>query len=92
MAKRDREKAGSIRLRKKGHKILAVKVQKKKKPPANTITIVLGVIGLVSAIIPKEEDKGDSRKTLPAIIGILDQAYMGCAVYWHKEFIICLYL
>ena len=83
MAKRDREKAGSIRRRKKGHKILLLKF--KKKPPANTITIVLGVIGLVSGIIPKEEDKGDSRKTLPTVVGMRDQVYMGFTVYWYKK-------
>jgi hypothetical protein len=31
MAKRDREKAGSIRRRKKGHKILLLKFKKKEK-------------------------------------------------------------
>jgi hypothetical protein len=85
MAERDREEAGSRRRRKKGPKKPPAKVQKKKKSPAITFSIIMAVIVLIWAILPKEEDKGDSSKTVPAVVGILDQIYMGCTVYWYQK-------
>ena len=43
------------------------------------------MIVLIWAIIPKEDGKGESRKTVPAVEGILDEVYMGCTVYWYKK-------
>ena len=85
MAQRDREEAGSRRRRKKGPKKPPAKVQKKKKSPAVTLSIIVAVIVLIWAILPKEDDKGDSSKTVPAVVGILDQIYMGCTVYWYQK-------
>lgn len=85
MAQRDRDEAGSRRRRKKGPKKKPVKVQKKKKSPATTISIIVAVIVLIWAILPKEDDKGDSSKTVPAVVGMLDQIYMGCTVYWYQK-------
>jgi len=85
MAQKDREEAGSRRRRKKGPKKPPVKVQKKKKSPATTISIIVAVIVLIWAILPKDDDKGDSSKTVPAVVGILDQVYMGCTVYWYQK-------
>ena len=85
MAQRDREEAGSRRRRKKGSKKPPVKVQKKKKSPVVTFSIIVAVIVLIWAILPKEDDKGDSSKTVPAVVGILDQVYMGCTVYWYQK-------
>jgi hypothetical protein len=45
----------------------------------------VAVIVLIWAILPKEDDKGDSSKTVPAVVGILDQVYMGCTVYWYQK-------
>ena len=45
----------------------------------------MAVIVLIWAIIPKEDGKGESRKTVPAVEGILDQVYMGCTVYWYQK-------
>ena len=45
----------------------------------------MAVIVLVWAILPKEDGKGESSKTVPAVEGILDQVYMGCTVYWYKK-------
>ena len=85
MAQRDREEAGSRRRRKKGPKKPPAKVQKKKNSPAVTISIIVAVIVLIWAILPKEDDKGDSSKTVPAVVGILDQVYMGCTVIGIKR-------
>jgi hypothetical protein len=85
MAQKDREEAGSRRRRKKGPKKPPVKVQKKKKSPAVTFSIIAAVVILIWAILPKEDDKGDSSKTVPAVVGILDQVYMGCTVYWYQK-------
>ena len=84
MAKRDREKAGSRR-RTKRAKILLFKFKKRKNHQANTIAKIVGIIGLVWVITPKEEDKGDSRKTLPTVVVMRDQVYMGFIVYWYKK-------
>jgi hypothetical protein len=85
MAQRDREEEGSRRRRKKGSKKSPAKVQKKKKSPAVTFSIIMAVIVLIWAILPEGDDKGDSSKTVPAVVGILDQIYMGCTVYWYQK-------
>ena len=43
------------------------------------------MIVLIWAILPKEDGKGDSSKTVPAVLGILDQFDMGCTVYWYQK-------
>jgi len=45
----------------------------------------VAVIVLIWAILPKEDGKGDSSKTVPAVLGILDQFDMGCTVYWYQK-------
>jgi hypothetical protein len=45
----------------------------------------VAVIVLIWAILPKEDGKGESRKTVPAVEGILDQLCMGCTVYWYQK-------
>jgi hypothetical protein len=85
MAQKDREETGSRRRRKKGPKKPPAKVPKKKKSPAVTFSIIAAVVVLIWAILPKEDNKGDSSKTVPAVVGILDQVYMGCTVYWYQK-------
>jgi hypothetical protein len=45
----------------------------------------VAVIFLVWTILPKEDSKGESSKTVPAVEGILDQVYMDCKVYWYQK-------
>jgi amino acid transporter len=85
MAQRDREEGVSRTRRKKGPKKPPVKAPKTKKSPATILSIIVAVIFLIWAILPKESDKGDSSKAVPAVLGILDQVYMGCTVYWYQK-------
>jgi hypothetical protein len=45
----------------------------------------VALIVLVWTILPKEDGKGESSKTLPAVEGKLDQVYMGCKVYRYQK-------
>ena len=45
----------------------------------------MALIVLIWAILPKEDGKGKSSKTVPAVEGILNQVYMGCTVYWFQK-------
>ena len=84
MAKIDREEAGSRRRRKKDQKNLLPKFPKnKKKSRVTHLSIIVTVIVLIWAILPKKDCKGDISKTVPAVLGIRDQFDMGCTVYWY---------
>ena len=86
MARKDREETGSRRRRKKSTKKPPAKTPKqKKKSSSTTLAIVVAVVILIWAVFPKEENKGDSSVAVPAIVGILDQIYMGCSVYWYQK-------
>ncbi len=37
------------------------------------------------AVLLKEDDKVPSGKIAPAIIGALDQVYLGCTVFWFNQ-------
>lgn len=37
------------------------------------------------AVLIKEDDKVPSGKIAPAIVGALDQVYLGCTVFWFNQ-------
>ncbi len=85
MARKDREETPKRR-RKKKPKSPPVKAPvKKKKSPLVTISVVVAAVALTWAAFPKDDNKADSSKTVPSIVGVLDQIYLGCTVYWYQR-------
>lgn len=85
MARKDREEAPKRR-RKKKPKAPPVKAPvKKKKSPLPTLFVIVGAVALIWAAMPNDDNKADSSKTVPSIVGVLDQIYLGCTVYWYQK-------
>ncbi len=85
MARKDREEETPRRRRKKKPKTPPVKAPVKKNSPLVTISIIISVITLTWAALPKDDEQADSGKTVPSIVGVLDQIYLGCTVYWYQK-------
>jgi len=84
MARKDEETPR--RRRKKKPKAPPVKAPvKKKNSSLVTISVIVAGLALTWAAFPKDEDKADTNKIVPSIIGILDQIYLGCTVYWYQK-------
>lgn len=58
---------------------------KKKSSPAITIVAVLAVMIISWAVLVQDDGKVPSAKIAPSIIGVLDQVYLGCTVYWFNQ-------
>jgi hypothetical protein len=86
MARKDREEEAPKRRRKRKPKTPPVKAPvKKKKSSTVTISVIVAAIALIWAAFPKDEDQAKSSKTVPSILGVLDQVYLGCTVYWYQK-------
>ena len=59
--------------------------KKKKTSPVVTIIAVFVAMFIAWAVLVKEDDKVPSGKIAPAIIGALDQVYLGCTVFWFNQ-------
>jgi hypothetical protein len=84
VARRSRETEGSSRRRKRNAQQPRAP-KKKKTSPAVTIIGVLAVMAIAWSVLLKGDDKVPSGKIAPAIIGALDQVYLGCTVYWFNQ-------
>ena len=42
------------------------------------------MIALSWAALPKEDTRGDINKIVPSVVGVLDQIFLGCTVYWYQ--------
>ena len=58
--------------------------KKKKKSYLGVITAIVGLIALSWAALPKEDTRGDINKIVPSVVGVLDQIFLGCTVYWYQ--------
>ena len=86
MARKDRETESPARRRRKKAEAPAPRTPpKKKSSPIITIMAVLAVMVLAWTFLVKEEGKVPSSKIAPSIIGVLDQVYLGCTVYWFNQ-------
>ncbi len=86
MARRSRETEGSSRRRKRNaEQPLPRPPKKKKTPPAVTITAVFVAMAIAWSVLIKEDKGVPSGKLAPAIIGALDQVYLGCTVFWFNQ-------
>jgi hypothetical protein len=87
MARKSREAENPARRRKrKSEKSPTPKAPKKKKTsPVVTIFGILAVMVLSWAVLLKEDGQVPSGKIAPAIVGVLDQVYLGCTVYWFNQ-------
>ena len=84
VARRSRETEGSTRRRKRNAQ--QPKAPKKKKTsPTASIMAVLAVMVIAGLVLLKDDDKVPSGKIAPAIIGALDQVYLGCTVFWFNQ-------
>lgn len=84
MARRSRETEGSPRRRKKNAEQPRTP-PKKKTSPVVSIMAVLAVMVIAWAVLVKEDDSVPRGKIAPAIIGALDQVYLGCTVFWFNQ-------
>jgi hypothetical protein len=86
MARKAREtESPSRRRRKKDENASPRTAPKKKGSPVVTIIAVLVVMVLAWAFLVKEDGKVPRGKIAPSIIGVLDQVYLGCTVYWFNQ-------
>lgn len=86
MARRSRETEGSSRRRKRKSEQPQPRPPKKKKTsPVVTIAAVIAVMVIAWAVLVKEEKGVPTGKLAPAIIGALDQVYLGCTVFWFNQ-------
>jgi len=86
MARRSRETERPTRRRKRNTGTPAPRAPaKKKNSPITTIAIVLVVVVIIWATLLKKDGKVPSGKIAPSIIGVLDQVYLGCTVYWFNK-------
>ncbi|MBC8283171.1 MAG: hypothetical protein H8E32_05100 [Nitrospinae bacterium] len=91
MARKDKEEEPPKRRRKKKRKPPNVeapvkKPVKKKNSSTLTISVIVAAIALTWAAFPKDEGKeAASSKTVPSVVGVLDQIYLGCTVYWYQK-------
>ncbi|MEK9627484.1 MAG: hypothetical protein VW455_00530 [Nitrospinota bacterium] len=86
MARRERDEETPRRRRKKKSKTAPVKAPKKKKNSSvAVISAIVALVALTWAAFPKDDNKADSSKTVPSVVGVLDQIYLGCTVYWYQK-------
>jgi hypothetical protein len=85
VARKSRETEGSSRRRKRNVEKKPRAPKKKKTSPAVTIIAVLAVMVIAWSVLLKEDDKVPSGKIAPAIVGVLDQVYLGCTVFWFNQ-------
>jgi hypothetical protein len=86
MARKSRETEGPARRRKRNADAPVPRGSaKKKRSPVVTIVAVAVVMVVFWAALVKEDGKVPSGKIAPAIIGVLDQVYLGCTVYWFNQ-------
>lgn len=85
MARKSRETEGSSRRRKRNVEQQPRTPKKKKSSPVVTILSVLAVMVIAWVVLLKEDSKVPSSKIAPAIIGALDQVYLGCTVFWFNQ-------
>jgi hypothetical protein len=87
MARKSREAdSPARRRRKKADQPASTKTPpKKKNSPTVTIIAVVAVMIIAWAVLVKEDGKVPSGKIAPSIIGVLDQVYLGCTVYWFNQ-------
>jgi hypothetical protein len=86
MARKSRETGGSSRRRKRGAEASAPRAPAKKKTsPVLSAVAVLGVMVIAWATLVKDDGKVPSGKIAPSIVGVLDQVYLGCTVYWFNQ-------
>ena len=86
MARKARGTEGPSRRRKRNTEAPAPRPQaKKKSSPIVSILLVVAVMVIAWATLVKEDGKVPSGKLGPAIVGVLDQVYLGCTVYWFNQ-------
>ena len=85
MARRSRETEGSSRRRKRNAEPKPRAPKKKKTSPVVTVLGVLAAMAIAWVVLIKDDDKVPSGKIAPAIIGALDQVYLGCTVFWFNQ-------
>jgi len=86
MARKSRETERPARRRKKNADTPAPRTPpKKKSSPVVTIVMALVVVAITWAVLVKDDGKIPSGKIAPAIVGALDQVYLGCTVYWFNK-------
>ena len=85
MARRSRDTEGSSRRRRRNAEPKPRAPKKKKTSPVVTIIGVFVAMFISWAVLVKEDDKVPSGKIAPAIIGALDQVYLGCTVFWFNQ-------
>ncbi|MBT3876227.1 MAG: hypothetical protein HOA32_10750 [Nitrospina sp.] len=86
MARKARETEGPSRRRKRNSETPAARAPaKKKRSPVVTIILVAVMMFIAWATLVKDDGKVPSGKIGPAIVGVLDQVYLGCTVYWFNQ-------
>ena len=86
MARKERDTESPARRRKRKSQEPPPKTPKKKKSsPAVAIIGVLIVMAISWTFLAEEEGGAPSGKIGPSIVGVLDQVYLGCTVYWFQR-------
>lgn len=86
MARKSKETERPTRRRKRNANTPAPRTPpKKKSSPAITIVSVLVVMVIFWVTVVRDDGKVPSGKIAPSIVGVLDQVYLGCTVYWFNK-------
>jgi hypothetical protein len=87
MARKSKEtESPSRRRRRKSENSSVPKAPPKKKTsPVVAIVGVVAVMLIAWAVLVKDDGKVPSGKIAPSIVGVLDQVYLGCTVYWFNQ-------
>ncbi|MBT5549369.1 MAG: hypothetical protein HOB18_06835 [Nitrospina sp.] len=86
MARKSRETGGSSRRRKRGGETPAPRAPTKKKtsPVITAVAVLVVMVGAWAALV-QDDGKVPSGKIAPSIVGVMDQVYLGCTVYWFNQ-------
>lgn len=86
MARKTRETERPARRRRRNPKTPTPQTPlKKKRSPVVTVVAVVVVVIIIWATLIKDDGKVPSGKIAPNVIGVLDQVYLGCTVYWFNK-------
>ena len=84
MARKSRETEQPSRRRKRTEPSKPVP-HKKKTSPLITIFAVIAAMFIAWSVLIEDEHTVPRGKIAPSIIGVLDQVYLGCTVFWFNQ-------
>ena len=86
MARKNREPERPARRRKRNAKTPAPRTPpKNKSSPVTTIAAALAVMVIFWVTLVKDDGRVPRGNIAPSIVGVLDQVYLGCTVYWFNQ-------